>query len=121
MSRTPKVRLKKLTFGGIYMSKFNLETKLDFVADYKAGVEGYETLIKKYHTTDSNVKRWIHTYQYFSLEGLNPNTSKRHYCVEITLNAIELYLETDSSYRVVGIEFNINNPSLTANWLRAFQ
>ena len=103
------------------MTKFDLETKLEIVADYEAGVGGYKTLAKKHHTTVSNVKRWVHNYQDFGLEGLNPKTSKRHYSVEMKLNAIELYLETDLSYREVGVEFDINNPSLIANWLRAFQ
>ena len=70
------------------MTKFDLETKLEIVADYEAGVGGYKTLAKKYHTTDSNVKRWVHNYQDFGLEGLNPKTSKRHYSVEMKLNAI---------------------------------
>ena len=121
MSRPPKVRLKNLTFGGLIMSKYNFDTKLQIVADYIAGEGGYKRLAKKYQIDVSNIKRWIHHYQDFGLEGLYRKTSKRHFPVETKLYAIELYLETDLSYREVGIKLNINNPSLIANWLRTFK
>lgn len=37
------------------------------------------------------------------------------------LNAIELYLETELSYRQVGVHLGITNPSLIANWMRTFK
>ena len=103
------------------MSKYNLETKLQIVADYIAGEGGYKRLAKKYQVDRSNIKRWVHNYQDFGLEGLQPKPSKRHFSVETKLHAIELYLETDLSYREVGVELDINNPSLIANWFRTFK
>ncbi|MGX7350277.1 hypothetical protein, partial [Dolosicoccus paucivorans] len=43
LSRPPKVRPKNLTFGGIFMTKYSLETKLQIVTDYEAGKGGFRT------------------------------------------------------------------------------
>lgn len=103
------------------MSKYTLDIKLQVVADYEAGVGGYKTLSKKYAIGSSIIKRWIHNYQDFGPEGLYLKSTKTYYPVETKLNAIELYLTTELSYREVGVKFGINNPSLIANWLRTFK
>ena len=103
------------------MSKYNLEIKLQVVADYEAGAGSYKQLAEKYQIGKSDIKRWIHNYQDFGIDGLHVKTTKRHYTVETKLNAIELYLNTMLSYREVGKQFGINNPSLIANWLRTFK
>lgn len=103
------------------MSKYNLELKLLVVADYEAGEGGYRTLAKKYQIEASIIKRWINNYQDFGIDGLEVKSTKKHYTVETKLNAIELYLNTELSYREIGKQFGINNPSLIANWLRAFK
>lgn len=103
------------------MSKYTLDTKLKIVADYEAGVGGYKTLSKKYGIHPSIIRRWIQNHQDFGPEGLYPKSTKTYYSVETKLNAIELYLTTELSYREVGVKFGINNPSLIANWLRKYK
>lgn len=46
VSRPRKVRLENLTFGGLIMSKYNFDTKLQIVADYIAG-EGVYIISEK--------------------------------------------------------------------------
>ncbi|AXY25081.1 hypothetical protein CL176_03020 [Suicoccus acidiformans] len=67
------------------------------------------------------MKRWIHNYQDFGLEGLQVKSTRQSYPLETKLYAIELYLTTELSYREVGVQLGINNPSLIANWMRAFK
>lgn len=103
------------------MTKYSLELKLEIVADYQAGVGGYTKLMKKYGIDRTMIKQWVHLYQDFGIEGLTPKKGKQHYPVELKLNAIELYLETELSYRQVGVHLGITNPSLIANWMRTFK
>lgn len=61
------------------MSKYNLEIKLQVVADYEAGAGSYKQLAEKYQIGKSDIKRWIHNYQDFGIDGLHVKTTKRHY------------------------------------------
>lgn len=103
------------------MTKYDLDFKFQIVADYEAGVGGYSYLATKYHLERSVVKRWVHNYRDFGLDGLKPKQTKQHYTTEFKLNAIQLYQESELSYRQVGVQLGINNPSLIANWRRAYK
>ena len=48
------------------MSKYNLEIKLQVVAEYEAGARSYKQLAEKYQIGKSDIKRWIHNYQDFN-------------------------------------------------------
>ncbi|MGX7350019.1 helix-turn-helix domain-containing protein, partial [Dolosicoccus paucivorans] len=89
------------------MTKYSLETKLQIVTDYEAGKGGFRTLAKKYQIAQSIVKRWIHNYQDFGLEGLQVKSTRQSYPLETKLYAIELYLTTELSYREVGVQLGI--------------
>ena len=64
------------------MSKYSLDTKLQIVASYEADEGGYRILAKKYNISQSIIKRWIHNYQDFGIEGLQIKGSKTHYATE---------------------------------------
>ncbi|MCL9885451.1 helix-turn-helix domain-containing protein [Enterococcus faecium] len=104
------------------MAKYTFELKLKIVHDYLDGKGGSDYLAKKYSIkAPSQVKRWINAYQEFGEEGLVRKRQKKKYSVQFKLDAIELYLTSELSYREVANTLNMNNPNLIASWMRQFR
>ncbi|HFU5933533.1 TPA: transposase, partial [Enterococcus faecium] len=104
------------------MAKYTFELKLKIVHDYLDGKGGSDYLAKKYSIkAPSQVKRWINAYQEFGEEGLVRKRQKKKYSVQFKLDAIELYLTSELSYREVANTLNMNNPNLIARWMRQFR
>ncbi len=86
------------------------------------GKGGSDYLAKKYSIkAPSQVKRWINAYQVFGEVGLVRKRQKKKYSVQFKLDAIELYLTSELSYREVANTLNMNNPNLIASWMRQFR
>ena len=103
------------------MAKYTFELKLKIVHDYLDGKGGSDYLAKKYSIkAPSQVKRWINAYQEFGEEGLVRKRQKKKYSVQFKLDAIELYLTSELSFREIANHFGMNNPDLIANWKRIF-
>ena len=104
------------------MAKYTFELKLKIVHDYLDGKGGSDYLVKKYFIkAPSQVKRWINAYQEFGEEGLVRKRQKKKYSVQFKLDAIELYLTSELSYREVANTLNMNNPNLIASWMHQFR
>ncbi|MCD2225920.1 IS3 family transposase [Listeria cossartiae] len=104
------------------MTKYSFEFKLKIVHDYLSGQGGTPFLAKKYGFQNNvQIRKWINTYKEFGEEGLLRSWKNKHYSVQFKLDAIELYLTTELSYREVANYFKMNNPSLIANWLRMYR
>ena len=86
------------------------------------GKGGSDYLAKKHSIkVPSQVKRWINAYQEFGEEGLVRKRQKKKYSVQFKLDAIELYLTSELSYREVTNTLNMNNPNLIASWMHQFR
>ncbi|NTL44070.1 IS3 family transposase [Enterococcus faecium] len=104
------------------MAKYTFELKLKIVHDYLDGKGGSDYLAKKHSIkVPSQVKRWINAYQVFGEEGLVRKRQKKKYSVQFKLDAIELYLTSELSYREVANTLNMNNPNLIASWMHQFR
>ena len=104
------------------MVKYSFEFKLQIVHEYLTGKLGTGSLAKKYGFKSNNqLRKWINAYNEFGEEGLLRSRKKQNYSVQFKLDAIELYLTTELSYRQVANCFNINNPPLIGNWLTIYR
>ena len=89
--------------------------------DYLDGEGSAGYLSKKYGVLDdSQVKRWINQYNQFGDEGLRKKMSKTSYSGEFKLSVLQYRQINKTSYRETANHFNINNPSLLANWQRKY-
>ena len=121
--RPPKVRPKNLIFWRSFcMTKYSVEFKMNIVQDYLNGEGGTPYLAKKYgFKGDSQVRNWINAYKEFGKEGLLHSRRNKTYSVQFKLDAIELYLTTEMSYREVANQFGVSTFSTIANWYIAYQ
>ncbi|HAB8811424.1 TPA_asm: helix-turn-helix domain-containing protein [Listeria monocytogenes] len=104
------------------MTKYSFEFKLKIVHDYLSGQGGTGFLAKKYGVkNNSQIKKWINAYKEFGEEGLLRSRKNKNYSVQFKLNAVELYVTTEWSYREVANLLQMNNPPLIANWLRMYR
>lgn len=103
MYRPPKVRPKNLNFWRSFcMTKYSLEFKMNIVQDYLNGEGVTPYLAKKYGVKgNSQVRNWINAYKEFFKEGLLHSYRNKTYSVQFKLDAIELYLTPEMSYREV--------------------
>jgi len=103
------------------MAKYSEEFKLQVVNEYLNGHVGYNLLAKKYRPLHpSQIHRWVQAYKEFGIEGLMKKTKKQFYSVQYKLDILNFIKQTGASYQDTAIEFNMNNPTLIANWNRQF-
>lgn len=120
--RPPKVRVKSKLLGVLFMAKYSEAFKLQVVQEYLDGPLGYSALAKKHAIPDAaTVRKWVTFFQEFGLEGLKRKRKKTVYPVQFKVDVLHFMKETGASYSETAIAFGMNNPSLIANWNRAFQ
>lgn len=91
------------------------------VTEYLKGFGGYSYLANKYDIKSATqVKDWINTYQNSGWEGLERKRNHKIYSVQFKVNAVELYLRTELSYREVANQLGINRQSMIASWCKKF-
>lgn len=103
------------------MAKFSEEFKRQLVEEYLGGMLGYTLLARKHGLSDPNqIKRWVRAYQAFGQEGLRKKQKKQVYSVQFKVDVLHFMKRTGASYQDTAIRFEMNNPSLIANWNRKF-
>lgn len=103
------------------MAKYSDEFKLRIVKEYLEKSLGYLLLAKKYNiSSTSPIRRWVRAYKEFGEAGLRKKQTKQVYSVQFKLDVLHFMKQTGSSYQDTAIEFNMNNPTLIANWNRIF-
>jgi transposase len=103
------------------MAKYSDKFKLMIVKEYLEGFLGYSLLARKYGIpSDSTVEKWVNSYKAFGEEGLRKKRSRMVYSVQFKLNVLNFMKQTGASYQDTAIEFEMNNPSLIANWNSTF-
>src|SRR5699024_10295077 len=104
------------------MVKYDLAYKLAVVKAYLNGEGGYSMIATGVGIPDhSTVRKWVKNYEILGESGLERRISHPTYSVQFKLDVIQYKLETDEPYLDVAIKFSINEPSVIANWLRAWQ
>lgn len=103
------------------MAKYSDELKLKVVKEYLEGTLGYRLLAIKFGIPGKyQIKRWVRAYKEFGEDGLRRMLTKQVYSVQFKLDILNFMKRTGTSYLDTAIEFNMNNPSLIANWNRIF-
>ena len=104
------------------MAKYSDEFKLKVVKDYLEGNLGYTLLAKKYNIPSSSpIEGWVHSYKAFGVEGLQRKGTKEVYSVQFKCDVLHFMKSTGASYQETAIQFQMNNPSLIANWYGIFK
>lgn len=103
------------------MAKYSESFKLQLVKEYLENSLGYTLLAQKYGMPSSSpIIRWVRAYQAFGQEGLRKKQTKRVYSVQFKADVLHFMKQTGASYQDTAIQFEMNNPSLIANWNQMF-
>ena len=101
--------------------KYSYELKLKIVLEYSEGLLGTKLLAKKYEiSSHSLVHKWINQYKKYGKDGLKPKKTNKKYPLNFKLNVLIFNQDTGASYRETANAFGISEPSLIANWKRAY-
>lgn len=104
------------------MAKYNLAFKLVVVKAYLSGQGGYVTIAKKFNiASDSTVSKWVKVYQTIGVSGLERRYINRSYTVQFKIDVLDYKLRTGKSYQEVANAYGMTEPSLLANWMRAWK
>lgn len=104
------------------MSKYSFEFKLKVVLEYLSGKSGgYSILTEKYNMGDkSQLRKWVNQYEQFGEGSLKKKMTKTFYSGEFKLRVIQYRQFNKCSYREAANHFDIDNPSMIANWQRKY-
>ncbi len=104
------------------MSKHSFEFKLKVVREYLSGKSGgYGFIANKYNLkNDSQVVDWVKRYEQFGENALRNKMTKTFYSGEFKLRVIQYRQVNKCSYREAANYFEIDNPSMIANWQRKY-
>ncbi|WP_252899814.1 transposase [Lactococcus fujiensis] len=104
------------------MTKYSFELKLKVVQNYDNGVGGCDYLAKKYHVTnEAIVRRWVKAYKELGAVGIQRKRQNTVYSTQFKLNAVNLYLTSEKSYRELAHELGMNNPPLLTRWVSNYR
>lgn len=106
--------------GVFCMLKYDYEFKLKLVKENEEGY-GIKFLSKKYNIKVSTIKNWIQKCRISGEEGLRKSISKTKYTGEFKLSVLQYRQYNGLSYSETAKYFEINNPSLIANWTRKYE
>ncbi|SEO69977.1 transposase [Amphibacillus marinus] len=104
------------------MAKYSEEFKMKLVTEYLYGNLGYKLLAKKYNMPSSTpLSRWVSSYRAQGINGLARRKTNETYSVQFKLDVVQFMLKTGASYMETAVQFDLNNPSLIARWLKVFR
>ena len=104
------------------MAKYDVAFKLTVVKAYLAGEGSYRMLADKFDIPNhSIVIKWVKKYETLGESGLKRKITDKTYSVQFKLDVLHYKIRTGESYQDVAIKFGVSEPSIIANWLRAWQ
>lgn len=104
------------------MQKYSFELKIKVVQDYLSGQGGRMFLAQKYKISQPElIHRWVNAYQTFGVQGLHRKRQNKAYSRQFKLNAVNLYLTSEKSYREIANELGITNSTLLSTWVSAYR
>ena len=103
------------------MAKYDFAFKLTVVKAYLNGEGGFKYLANRFNVpAKSTIEKWVKIYRAFGKEGLERKWKKKTYTVQFKLDALNYKISTDKSFQDVATRFGMSEPSLLANWYRAW-
>ena len=103
------------------MSKYSDKFKLRIVEEYLNGTLGYTLLARKYSIPSRSViQTWVNQYQINGEEGLQAQKTNNKYALPFKLDVLRFKQDTGASYKETANAFGIAEPSIIANWKRAY-
>jgi transposase len=102
-----------------YMSKFNIEEKIEAVIRYQQGSKGVKTIAKSIGVDHTVLLNWIKQYEHHGEDAFKkPYTS---YTTEFKLDVLNFIKETGTSIREAAAIFNIATHSTVQKWQKGFE
>lgn len=103
------------------MSKYSYQFRVKIVLEYLNGPLGYSLLAKKYSIPSSTpIKTWVNQYKTYGERGLQPKKTNKKYSLPFKLDVLRFKQDTGASYKETANAFGIAEPSIIANWKRAY-
>ncbi|WP_341776212.1 transposase [Staphylococcus hyicus] len=102
------------------MAKYDLDFKLKVVNEYIDGLGGYNAIGKRHGINRSIVRTWYRAYSALGIKGLERKRSKTKYSLDDKIVILKWMRENNASLSITSAKFRINNPSLIASWMIAF-
>lgn len=101
--------------------KYSFDLKLKVVKEYQEGYLGVRRLAKKHGVSKSVLGRWIQIYEKFGKDGLISSKQTQTYSVQFKLDVLSFIERTGSSETETAFHFGLKNPTLVANWKKAYR
>lgn len=106
--------------GCFILAKYDLEFKLKVVNEYIDSLGGYSVIGKRHGINRTLVRTWYKAYNALGIEGLERKRSKTKYSLDDKIVILRWMRENNASLNITSAKFRINNPSLIASWMIAF-
>lgn len=104
------------------MTKYSFELKLKVIQDYENGLGDCDYLANKYQVkNEAIVRRWVKAYKELGAVGIQRKRQNTVYSTQFKLNAVNLYLTSEKSYREIAHELGMNNPPLLTRWVSDYR
>ncbi|MFD1864590.1 hypothetical protein [Planococcus chinensis] len=71
-------------------------------------------------SSSGQIERWVRAFRAFGKEGLRRKQKNRVYSVQFKLDVLHFMKQTGAPYQDTAIEFKMHDPTLIADWKRAF-
>lgn len=101
--------------------KYSYELKVKIVQEYLEGTLGFTLLAQKYNVSDrSLIQKWVGQYKKYGKKGLKRKKTKKKYPLSFKRDVLKFKQDTGASYKDTANAFGISEPSIIANWKRAY-
>ena len=108
--------------GGFLMAKYSFEFKMRVVNEYLQKKSGYGLLAQKHNiSSKSIIAKWVAVYRKYGLQGLKRSRHRKTYSFQFKLHAVQLYLESELSYKKLAMSLGIKEPSILVNWVSRYR
>jgi len=101
-------------------SKFSYEEKIVAVEDYLSGKRTAAQIINELQIVQSVFSRWVLNYQTDSPNSLLECPKNRFYPIELKMNAVEEYLNGNSSLANICGKYKIKSDSILRSWIKQY-
>ncbi len=104
------------------MAKYSTEFKWKVVQEYLKGHIGYDALAKKYNIpAKKRIREWVGRYRKMGKDGLLRSRKNETYSFQFKLNAVKLYLSTESSYQELALKLNLKSEGILSTWVQRYR
>lgn len=99
--------------------RHTLQFKLDVIRHYLSGNDSQEGTASKFHTSHSQLQRWLAAYRFHGEAGLMPDRT-RCYSPEFKLRVVHHALKSAETSASIAARFDIPAFSTVESWLKLY-